>query len=196
MTLSIDNDAIDICSRTVNCSETHLVLRLASSSPAHSTLMLVENFTEQELQDSPSVCRLLGEKLSGLDCITLEFLKSVKLCHRLACFSRVDEINKIDKLSFQYLFKGLQISSGLEMVEPALVARTTYLFGFVKIVRKRKDVQRKAKAAPRVNIVDFGSIEAVKLLYQGCFKVFMSVISFGVVAIPAEKIAHAIEFPR
>lgn len=66
--------------------------------------MLIKNFTEQEPQHTPCVCRLLGKELSRSDCIVLEFLKGAKLGNRPARPSGVHEINEINEFPFKCLF--------------------------------------------------------------------------------------------
>lgn len=59
---------------------------------------------------------------------------------------------------------------------------------------KREDVQGERQPPPRLNVVNFGPIQAVELLYHGNLETLMSLLPFGIVAVTIEKVAYTVIF--
>ncbi len=71
-----------------------------------------------------------------------------------------------------------------------------YPFRFIKIFGRWEDIHSEAQSLPRCDVVHFRPIEAVELLYQSCFEVSVSFVSVRIIAVPVEKVTHAVKLSR
>lgn len=71
--------------------------------------------------------------------------------------------------------------------------KAPHLLSILDIIGKRRDVQRKTKPPPGLQVVNIFAVDAVELMDQRSLEIFMGVLPFGIVAVPAEEITHPVE---